>query len=131
MQNYYLYTPKTDQDYTVWKMCSDKELRKIIGAFRYLCVFLALRIFKFYAITLKPYIISTGLLSKSLFMHEFTHIKQQSKEGSFKFYMKYTGYFLFNFFLNPKTFLKFYDAYYAIPYEKEAYAVQKNEYLYS
>jgi len=126
MQNYYLYTPLNDNDYASWKVYSGNKLCKIIGVFRYFCAFFALRVFNFYAITLTPYIISTGSLSRNIFHHEFTHIKQQSAEGFLKFCVKYVLYFLYNFFLNSKTFLKFYDAYCEIPYEKEAYAIQKD-----
>jgi hypothetical protein len=131
MQNYYLYTPLNDKDYASWEVCPGSKLCKIIGVFRYLCAFFALKVFKFYAITLTPYIISVGLLSRSTIRHEFTHIKQQSAEGFLKFCVKYVLYFLYNFFFNSKTFLKFYDAYFEIPYEKEAYAAQEREYLYS
>ena len=70
-----------------------------------------------YAITLYPFIISKERLNVTVYNHEKIHLVQQRELWIMGFYLLYVWYWLSARMkgLNGR------DAYYAIPFEKEAY----------
>ena len=75
-----------------------------------------------HAIALYPYIIARDRLSITTYNHEKIHLVQQRELWVVGFYLLYVWYWL-------KARLKGLngsDAYYAIPFEKEAYENQSN-----
>lgn len=70
-----------------------------------------------YAITLYPFIISKERLNVTVYNHEKIHLVQQRELWIIGFYLLYVWYWLGARMkgLNGR------DAYYAIPFEKEAY----------
>jgi len=101
------------------------NLIKKVGFFRGILFWLS---FKFsvsgytIGLTLNPYIIIKGFSFRTL-KHEIVHIYQQKKEGLFLFLIKYVFYFVKNLFQTFSLDL----AYYYIPYEDEAYKLEKLE----
>jgi len=74
------------------------------------------------AITLYPLIISKDTMSDVTLNHERIHLKQQRELWLFGFYFLYILYWL-KFLIDGGTCG---DAYYNIPFEKEAYENQKS-----
>lgn len=76
-------------------------------------------------ITLYPFIFIICSYEKAcgghLMAHEWIHIKQVRKHGWLKFYISYLWYF----FKARRKGLDQFQAYMAIPYEKEAYENQR------
>lgn len=75
-----------------------------------------------YAITLYPFIISKEKLDVTVYNHEKIHLEQQRELWLIGFYLLYVWYWL-------KARLKGLNgrkAYYAIPFEREAYENDKN-----
>ena len=85
------------------------------------CQFMSIFI-NVYAITLYPFIIAKERLSITIYNHEKIHLVQQRELWVVGFYLLYVWYWLKARAkgLNGK------DAYYAIPFEKEAYQYQNN-----
>ena len=75
-----------------------------------------------YAITLYPFIIARDRLSITTYNHEKIHLVQQRELWVVGFYLLYVWYWI-----KARTKgLNGSDAYYAIPFEKEAYTHQSN-----
>ena len=75
-----------------------------------------------YAITLYPYIIARDRLGITTYHHEKIHLVQQKELWVVGFYILYVWYWA----RARAKGLNGSDAYYAIPFEKEAYAHQNN-----
>jgi len=75
-----------------------------------------------YAITLYPFIISREPLPVITYNHEKIHLVQQRELWVVGFYFLYIWYWLKNRFKGMNGS----DAYYAIPFEKEAYTHQED-----
>jgi len=75
-----------------------------------------------YAITLYPFIIAKEPLPIIIYNHEKIHLVQQRELWVVGFYFLYVWYWL----KARVKGLNGADAYYAIPFEKEAYAHQNN-----
>ena len=75
-----------------------------------------------YAITLYPFIISKEPLPITTYNHEKIHLAQQRELWVVGFYFLYVWYWLKNRFKGMNGG----DAYYAIPFEKEAYTHQED-----
>ncbi len=70
------------------------------------------------AITLYPFIISKYKMDKQTRTHEMIHIKQQRELWVVGFYALYVWYWLKNIVWHKQSSR---DAYYNIPFEREAY----------
>ena len=92
-----------------------KEVRVIENSRlpRLLSVFISI-----HAITLYPFIICRTVLDKRTRSHEFIHIAQQKELWVLGFYILYVWYWLKNVFWHK---MYFNEAYYNIPFEREAY----------
>jgi hypothetical protein len=123
---YVVYKPKSIDDWENYKVYSFGELIKEVGLCKAIIARIALSKMNFIAITIKPYIIASRVLTKKLFVHEFTHLRQQTDDGLLKFGIKYYWAWFINFFFKKETRFNFYEAYYNIPYEVEAYSAQEN-----
>jgi hypothetical protein len=123
---YVVYKPASINDWENYKICSFGELIKEAGLCRAIIAWIALARMDFTAITIKPYIIASKVLAKKLFVHEFTHLRQQTDDGLLKFGIKYYWAWFVNFFFKKETRFNLYEAYYNIPYEIEAYSAQEN-----
>lgn len=75
-----------------------------------------------YAITLYPFIISKEQLPITIYNHEKIHLVQQRELWVVGFYILYVWYWL----KARAKGLNGTDAYYAIPFEKEAYQNQED-----
>ena len=75
-----------------------------------------------YAITLYPFIIAKEPLPVTTYNHEKIHLVQQRELWLVGFYLLYVWYWL----KARAKGLNGADAYYAIPFEKEAYTHQNN-----
>ena len=75
-----------------------------------------------YAITLYPFIISKEQLPVTIYNHEKIHLVQQRELWVVGFYFLYIWYWL----KARAKGLNGRDAYYAIPFEKEAYTHQED-----
>lgn len=75
-----------------------------------------------YAITLYPFIIAKEPLPVTIYNHEKIHLVQQRELWLVGFWFLYVWYWL----KARAKGLNGSDAYYAIPFEKEAYAQQNN-----
>tara|TARA_R100000152_G_C6550471_1_gene25179 strand:- start:36 stop:380 length:345 start_codon:yes stop_codon:yes gene_type:complete len=75
------------------------------------------------AITLYPFIISRGVMSKETLNHERIHIEQQKELLVVGFYLLYIMYWLVNLLWHKMGKS---EAYLMIPFEKEAYANDGN-----
>ena len=93
---------------------------KIIISPRF-CQFMSVFI-SVYAITLYPFIIAKERLSITIYNHEKIHLVQQRELWVVGFYLLYVWYWL----KARAKGLSGSDAYYAIPFEKEAYKHQNN-----
>lgn len=74
-------------------------------------------------ITLYPFILlagRNGMLPRTLYKHEMIHIEQVRTVGFVRFYLSYLLYYL----AARVEGLRKQEAYYQIPYEKEAYKAQ-------
>ena len=74
-------------------------------------------------ITLYPFIFYYGVPLKTTRNHEFIHVEQIRKLGVFKFYFMY----LYYYYSNRNKGMDHLTAYYAIPFEIEAYGRQNEE----
>jgi hypothetical protein len=123
---YVVYKPASIDDWNNYKVYSFGELFRNAGLCRAIIAWIALAKMGFTAITIKPYIISVKVLTKKLFVHEFTHLRQQTDDGLLKFGIKYYWSWFVNFLFKKETRFNLYEAYYNIPYEIEAYSAQEN-----
>lgn len=94
-----------------------KEINKIPLLCKIISFF-AIKVFKYTAITLNPYIIMRKYFPV-VYRHELIHIIQQRRDG-FWFWIRYVAEYIFNLF----RYFNFYKAYLNISYEKEAYKLQ-------
>jgi len=104
-------------------------LKKVYFGLRYIVSFIALRILRFSAITLYPYVFVRedvdSYYLKFLLRHEYVHLMQQEKVGLYKFCVLYLWEFLRNWF----RYFSFMKAYMDISFEKEARSFE-NEYYF-
>ena len=98
-----------------------KEVRVIENSRipRLLSIFISI-----HAITIYPFIICRTVLEPRVRSHEFIHIAQQKELWVFGFYFLYVWYWLKNVFWHKMYFSQ---AYYNIPFEREAYENEDNE----
>lgn len=85
---------------------------------RYLSVFIEIN-----AITLFPFIISRDTMSKTTINHESIHIEQQRELWLIPFYVLYLFYWIKGKFKGMSN----HEAYFNIPFEKEAYGNHYNK----
>ena len=71
-----------------------------------------------YAITLWPFVFIRDEGNEKTIWHEKIHLRQQVELGIIGFYILYAGFWLYHMWKLRDR----YAAYYAIPFEKEAYA---------
>jgi hypothetical protein len=75
-----------------------------------------------WGITLWPFVLVRGKIDPFTLRHETIHIRQQAELLVLPFYVLYLGFWLYRWWqLGDRK-----AAYYAIPFEREAYAMQDN-----
>jgi hypothetical protein len=118
--------PASPDDKENYKVVSPGELLLAVGWVRAIISAIAILKMDFEAITLKPFIISKKILSTRMFVHEFTHLRQQEYDGLIKFCIKYLWEWFKNFFFKKETRFNFFEAYWNISYEIEARETAEN-----
>jgi hypothetical protein len=118
--------PSSIDDRENYVIVSLGELLLAVGWVRAIISAIAILKMDFNAITLKPFIIAEKVLSKRMFVHEFTHLRQQEDDGLIKFCIKYLWEWFKNFFFKKETRFNFFEAYWNISYEIEARETAEN-----
>jgi hypothetical protein len=118
--------PKGVDDRENFAVVSLGELLVVVGWVRAIISAIAILKMDFDAITLKPFIISKKILSMRMFVHEFTHLRQQEDDGLIKFCIKYVWGWIKNFFFKEETRFDFFESYREISYEIEAREAAEN-----
>jgi len=118
--------PSSIDDKENYVIVSLGELLLAVGWVRAIISAIAILKMNFEAITLKPFIVSEKILSTRMFVHEFTHLRQQEDDGLIKFCIKYLWEWFKNFFFKKETRFNFFEAYWYISYEIEARETAEN-----